>query len=771
VKPILSFSKFTRIFEGSEPYDVLVQEFPEFSPSLTLLLSVLSTLSKRITNKSPEVLAGILDEIKSAPLDAKLAKIMESIDSLISEIDPSLDEKLKGKIKSIAAEIKKAVPILKSLIEDTKEINAEERLSDLIDEWCDRSKDAILTAASIKESRIFESIKIDPRNMKNVFSSDISALLSQANSVRDDIESASNNRDNPKLKSQLSTVKRKIDNIVSELETGSGEGTNWETLNRSQAKDRINFIEGSIKSIIDEYSEIIYKGTEYSEKSRESVLQLKELADYINKLITEILALEKEIEEEKRVESNIKEGDLDWSILQSGVIYGQRKGKWYQGSPGPNGVYFGPIDFRRFSELIKGDNKVYKIEGNKWFYSENQDIDNSSSEWKPVTSPDEIKTLNLALAYQLLKEKDWSLKNKKPIFDASGNYIPSEKESLTFLPSLEDLSKFDPIKYANELKRQYPDAYNKDGFQEKPGSEEGTGGSGGGEGGGSGDKNKGVSDKSGEISRAYLSKDLPKLKFSVKNSIFTNDNPARMWQKDGKPLTTSWFPPGSFRKADGAIPIEKMWIRLSSGYWEMAQPEDVKGTKPEEKDIIKLFDYSPTGDELKSFKATLKGLDNQLESIIKNVNDISKYWGIGSGKTNIKADAWGGEKEVQAVVRGKDTKDERIEVTIWPDKLGGSSVSDDVILKLYKNGGVGISDDDFSDNIWGEWGIENDGKTFFVKWNMYSDSDSSVNRGWKPVSTYSKGKIGKITKFTGPASGGLKPVLDQAMNRFISVFY
>ncbi len=768
MKPILSFSKFTRIFEGIEPYDVLVQEFPEFSPSLTLLLSVLSTLSKRITNKSPEVLATILDEIKSAPLDAKLAKITESIDSLISEIDPNLDEKLKGKIKNIAAEIKKAVPILKDLIEDTKEINAEERLSDLIDEWCDRSKAAILTAASIKESRIFESIKIDPRNMKNVFSSDISALLSQATSVRDDIESASNNRDNPKLKSQLSTVKRKIDSIVSELETGSGEGTNWGTLNRSQAKDRINFIEGSIKSIIDEYSEIIYKSTEYSEKSRESVLQLKEIADYINKLITEILALEKEIEEEKRVESNIGEGDLDWSVIETETIYGQRKGKWYQGSPGPNGVYFGPIDFRRFSPLIKGDNRVYKIEENKWFYSENQDIDNSSSEWKPVTSPDEIKTLDLALAYQLLKEKDWSLKNKKPIFDADGNYIPSEKESLTFIPSLDDLSKFDPIKYANELKRRYPDTYNKDDYQEKKDSEEDTAGSNnGGESGGESGGDSGGS----EEGQTYLSKDLPRLKFSVKNSIFTNDNPARMWKKDGKPLTTSWFPPGSFSKAEGAIPIEKMWIRLSSGYWEMAQPEDVKGTKPEEKDIIKLFDYNPTGDRLKAFKATLTGLDNQLEKIIKNLSDISKYWGIGSGKTNIKADAWGGEKDAQAVVKGKDTKDERIEVTIWPDKLGGSSSSDDVVLIVYKNGGVGISDDDFSDNIWGEWGVENDGKTFFVKWNMYSDSDNSVNKGWNPISKYAKGKIGAVTKFSGPVSGGLKPVLDQAMSRFISVFY
>jgi len=760
VKPILSFSNFTRIFEGSEPYDVLVQEFPEFSPSLTLLLSVLSTLSKRITNKSPEVLAGILDEIKSAPLDSKLAKIVESIDSLISEIDPNLDEKLKGKIKSIAAEIKKAVPILKSLIEDTKEINAEERLSDLIDEWCDRSKDAILTAASIKESRIFESIKIDPRNMKNVFSPDISALLSQANSVRDDIESASNNRDNPKLKSQLSTVKRKIDSIVSELETGRGEGTNWETLNRSQAKDRINFIEGSIKSIIDEYSEIIYKGTEYSEKSRESVLQLKEIADYINKIITEILSLEKEIEEEKRIESNIGEGDLDWSIFQSGISYGQRKGKWYQGSQGPNGVYFGPIDFRRFSPLIKGDNNAYKIEENKWFYSENQDVDNFSSEWKPVTSPDEIKTLDLALAYQILKEKDWSLKNKKPLFDASGNYNPTEKESLSFIPSLEELSKFDPIKYAKELKRQYPDSYDKDDYQEKTDSEGDTVGSN--DGGGSGGSEEG---------QTYLSNDLPRLKFSVKNSIFTNDNPARMWKKDDKPLTTSWFPPGSFSKAEGAIPIEKMWIRLSSGYWEMAQPEDVKGTKPEEKDIIKLFDYNPTGDRLKAFKATLTGLDNQLEKIIKNLSDISKYWGIGSGKTNIKADAWGGEKDAQAVIKGKDTKDERIEVTIWPDKLGGSSSSDDVVLIVYKNGGVGISDDDFSDNIWGEWGVENEGKTFFVKWNMYSDSDNSVNKGWNPISKYAKGKIGAVTKFSGPVGGGLKPVLDQAMSRFIAVFY
>ena len=89
MKPILSFSKFTRIFEGSEPYDVLVQEFPEFSPSLTLLLSVLSTLSKRITNKSPEVLATILDEIKST--------LKDTFDAKNEEIAGKQKEKLEEK--------------------------------------------------------------------------------------------------------------------------------------------------------------------------------------------------------------------------------------------------------------------------------------------------------------------------------------------------------------------------------------------------------------------------------------------------------------------------------------------------------------------------------------------------------------------------------------------------------------------------------------------------------------------------------------------------
>jgi hypothetical protein len=209
------------------------------------------------------------------------------------------------------------------------------------------------------------------------------------------------------------------------------------------------------------------------------------------------------------------------------------------------------------------------------------------------------------------------------------------------------------------------------------------------------------------------------------------------------------------------------WIRLASGYWEM-----YKGTnKPSNEDskILKMKIFQNKDKKASElFKNIITSLNGQLERNLNDLRDLSRYWGVGSGKTNIVDNAWGSEKEARAIIKGGGTKDERIEVEIWPDKLGGSSVSDDVILKVYKNGGLGIQDDDYSDNIWGSWKVDDDGDNFIVKWEMYSGSS---NKGWKPISDYSSGRIGAITKFTGPVSGGLKPILDDAMRRFIQVFY
>ena len=209
------------------------------------------------------------------------------------------------------------------------------------------------------------------------------------------------------------------------------------------------------------------------------------------------------------------------------------------------------------------------------------------------------------------------------------------------------------------------------------------------------------------------------------------------------------------------------WVRLASGYWEM-----YKGTnKPANEDgkILRMKIFQNKDKKTSDlFKNIITSLNSQLERILNDLKDLTRYWGVGSGKTNISDTAWGSEKESRAIIKGGGTKDERIEVEIWPDKLGGSSTSDDIILKVYKNGGLGILDDDNSDSIWGSWKVDDDGDNFIVKWEMYGGSS---NKGWKPISDYSGGRIGAITKFTGPVSGGLKPVLDDAMRRFIQVFY
>ena len=331
---------------------------------------------------------------------------------------------------------------------------------------------------------------------------------------------------------------------------------------------------------------------------------------------------------------------------------------------------------------------------------------------------------------------------------------------------------FDPIAASKRVKRKA--GYDAFDYQDGAGSDTQETNDGGSGSDGSSKNTNPVEKEEKTATWETISKELQGLTFSVGDSIFTNENENRRWQKAGKDLTTTWFTPGTFTTTDNikaeGFEMNVYWIRLASGYWEM-----YKGTnKPANEDskILRMKFFQDKDKKTSDlFKNIITSLNSQLERKLKDLKDLSRYWGIGSGKTNISDSAWGYEKEARAIIKGGGTKDERIEVEIWPDKLGGSSMSDDIILKVYKNGGLGIMDDDYSDNIWGSWKVDDDGDNFIVNWEMYSDGDSSYNKGWKPISNYSGGRIGAITKFTGPVSGGLKPVLDDAMRRFIQAFY
>jgi hypothetical protein len=774
MRKIVSFSLFNKILEGEQTYEELVPEFSEYNSILSAFLNATTSILTRTKGIDREELANLIEDIKLVPLEGKARALTNVFDAVTKYENPDLDPTVKNKINEIQAEVKKLEPILSELIKQEEDTGVKEKLLDFISKWCDKIGEVILKPEEVKESlRIFESIKLDPRNMFNVFSSDVSNLLTQANAVKTDIDSLYANPTSVRLKRSIEPYKRKIDLIVDELQSGSGQGVNWSSLNRPQAKERIAFIQNEIRDIINDYTEISFKETAYDGRIKPIMAKLSSVTDRINVLFSDLLKIEKEIEEEKAISASTKETNLDWSMKADfNEIIGQRKGKWYvPGSIGGNftlqesSISFGPDD------LLKGDTSSYKLENSKWYTVKGELVDFDSKEWTEITDPESINILNNAYAYRLIKVVGWCLDNKKSfLYDKSGNLVMTDEEYEKCIPALEVAKNFDPIAASKRVKGKA--GYDEFHYMEGTGSETPETNDGGSDGSdGSSNNTNPVKKEEKTATWETISKELPGLTFRVGDSVVTNDNAERKWQKAGKDLTTTWFTPGTFTTPDNikseGFEMSGYWIRLASGYWEM-----YKGTnKPSNEDskILKMKIFQNKDKKTSElFKNIITSLNGQLERNLNDLRDLSRYWGVGSGKTNIVDNAWGSEKEARAIIKGGGTKDERIEVEIWPDKLGGSSTSDDIILKVYKNGGLGILDDDNSDSIWGSWKVDDDGDNFIVKWEMYSGSS---NKGWKPISDYSGGRIGAITKFTGPVSGGLKPVLDDAMRRFIQVFY
>lgn len=763
MRKIVSFSLFNKLYEGEQKYEDLVLEFPEYNSILSTFLNTAASVLPITKSASREELANLLDDIKLSPLSGIPSALSNFFDSCVKSSDQELDAGIKSIIEAIRSEVKKLSPIISEIIEQEGESGNNEGLIDFIAKWCDLNKEAILKPDAVKESRIIlESIKLDPRNMFNVFNSDISGLLTQANSVKTDIDAVYENPSNPKLKRGIDPYKKKIDAIVDELQSGSGSGVNWSTLNRQQAKERIDLLQQEIRDIVNDYTKVIFKETAYGDKIKPLMDKFMSIADRVNALLSDLIKKEKEIEADKLLSSEAKSGDLDWSIKIMNGSLGQRKGKWYQ-SYTQDGNFVKLTSFVRFSpsDLIKGEGKTFKLDDGKWYSSDNDSIENDSKEWIEIENPEIIKILNNAYAFKTIREIEWCVDNNKPLFDNNGSYVPTEDESKKFIPTIEQAKSFDPISASKLVKNKK--GYDSANMSSYTGEEDS-------------DKEESTSTQQNDevATGESIIKELPGLSFKVGDSIFTNENENRKWQKAGKDLTTTWFTPGTFATPDsiktGGSTLDGYWIRLESGYWELYKGTD----KPANNDskISKIKSLEIKGKKnVDLLKDLFASLNSQLEVVLKNLRDLSRYWGIGSGKTDIKEDAWGGEKEARALVKGGGTKDERIEVEVWPDKLGGSSSSDDILLKVYKNGGIAISDDDYSDSIWGSWKVDDDGKKFIVTWDMYSKGDSSYDSGWKPISQYSKGKIGSVTKFSGPVSGGLKPVLDEAMKRFIQVFY
>lgn len=219
MRKIVSFSLFNKILEGEQTYEELVPEFSEYNSILSAFLNATTSILTRTKGIDQEELANLIEDIKLAPLEGKARALTNVFDAVIKYENPDLDPTIKSKINEIQAEIKKLEPILSELIKQEEDIEGKEKLLDFISKWCDKIGEVILKPEEVKESLgIFESIKLDPRNMFNVFSSDVSNLLTQANAVKTDIDTLYANPTSVRLKRSIEPYKRKIDLIVDELQ-------------------------------------------------------------------------------------------------------------------------------------------------------------------------------------------------------------------------------------------------------------------------------------------------------------------------------------------------------------------------------------------------------------------------------------------------------------------------------------------------------------------------------------------------------------------------
>ena len=330
-----------------------------------------------------------------------------------------------------------------------------------------------------------------------------------------------------------------------------------------------------------------------------------------------------------------------------------------------------------------------------------------------------------------------------------------------FTPSEADIEKFDPVKAVEELKKfpNYTESYLTDSVELTPDNQDGGGSD---DGGGSGDD-------SGDNKENYYHTDKIKAISFIgpKRDRYYNDlpnkidgGPNRTWYRGSDILNTKWFKTGTFSGAPS-----DWWMRIKNGIWEVCR----KGTteEPKEgKDEISSLNQKFEKNVVEEFVILVNKSNEELADKIREQNQISKYWGTGAGKTNVKTYPWG-QSEGAMKVEKEGTPDERCGGTISPSAWGRSSVYDDVILYFYKNGNFEIGDDDYEDRIWGNWGIDSDKNEFFIKWDLYATSST---RGWKSIKK-GVGTLGQTLMFTCPIGEGLKPALDKAAIRFMEVFY
>ena len=761
-----SFDDFNRLVESTATYNDLIREFPEFNLIFNTALGAITAISALTNNQiSPDRIIAELNKISDSGVSQKAKLLDDFIDEVISKItfDKQYSD-IESDVKDIARKIQVEVKKLASKYDDLLDLNSDSEvqkdIDGLISLWCQINSEILKKNTEVSESVILE------RNMFEIFAEDLVSLRVKVRSLMSDIDTYLKNK-GVRASSRLRDIKSRATDVMDEIGDGIGYGQNWNNFDRGDAKKRIAALNTIVNDLTSRYTEIVFSEKDFSEEYGRLVSEINDICNKINLLVKQLT--EKGLESQEGVGDLSSDTNLAWSIVdpdpnsQNDIIGLYKKRKWVSVISGSEGklqtggvgsTLYPNYDF--FTKLYKEQEGSIKRDESEWFVCPEENADWDNPNWVKVDNPERIDFYNKCWQYHLVQRKKWVCENSKSIYDSSGLPRFTDSEYEKFVPSESDVEKFNPIKAVKELERypNYRNSYYIDSVDL---------------GGGSSDDDGGSADSTGGTVENYYHTDkIKKIAFrGPKGDYYFNDStkeieggPDRTWYRESSVLNTKWFKPGTFSEAPSDF-----WMRVKNGIWEYCQKDSDKEPKEGTDSPISL-DQKIEPSVIPSAVSLINKSNEELSKKIKEQNEISKYWGMGAGKTNISKYPWGSSAGIMKVEK-QGTADERCGGEISPSAWGRSSINDDVIIYCYKNGGFEIGDDDYSDRIWGDWGIDSDKDEFFIKWTLYS-TDST--RGWKSIRK-GVGKVGQTTMFTCPINAGLKGALDKAAIRFMEVFY
>jgi hypothetical protein len=767
-----NFYGFSRIVENELSYNDLLREFPEFNLIMNTEMGVITTLSPLTDNQvTSDNIVSRLNKISGSPLLQKTKELESFIGEIIPKINlgesySDVTDKVKDIAEKVYTEVKNLNTKYDKLLDLNPDTEIQKDIDNLISLWCQVNIKIIEKNKEISESIILE------KNMIDVFGEDLVSIKVKIRSLLSDIDTYLKNK-NVRTSSRLRDIKNKASQILDEITDGVGYGQNWNNFSRGDAKKRISTLNTLVNDLTSKYTEVVFSEKDFSDEYNKLVSEINAICSKINSLLKKISEESMNAQEGMGGISGIN--DLAWGIIdpeptseKKEIIGLYKKRKWVKVSPGSGGTFetFGTGGTLydqtdpSLGFLYKEQSGSIKRDDSTWYETPEKGSGWDDPNWTEVKDSAKIDFFNKCLQYSLVQKKKWVCENSKSLWDKDGSPVYTPTDAEKFSPTEEEIKAFDPDKSLSDLKKfpNYENNYYADSLELIPDG----GGSGGGGGGGGG------STSSDPKENYYHTSQINEIRFKGTKGISYYNNlpnqidggPNRTWYRGSELLKTKWFKPGSFPEAPS-----DWWMRVNNGIWE-ACPKGSTSQPKDGVDDIRSLNNPLERSLITSAVSVINNANQLLSEKIKEQNQINKYWGMGSGKTNVSSYPWGYNNGMMKVEKA-GTSDERCGGEISPSAWGASSINDDVIIYYYKNGNFEIGDDDYEDRIWGSWGIDSDNDEFYIKWDLYATSSSG---GWRSIKP-GVGRVGETTMFTCPINDGLKGALDKAAKRFIEVFY